>query len=267
MVNKAIYFALFCSIVMISQSTSGQTFLKKRLHLSVGTSMSLPVLGAMFIGREDLKKDYTLFPPGIEASLGVSLLSRLELNFQVSARALRDIHYRPISGLEFVAYKERHNDDFLLRMDAIKFGAEFKIFEEYAPVGRYITIGSNYFLSKGQVYSTFYTMRFDINYNNVPDPQFETYRMEPWSVESSNMGFSVGFGDVELLTKYFTLDYGMKCNFFFGKEKFEIDYDPTWDYNTYDFEGNFSEPMKNLMLGNLMSSYFLEFYLKFGLLL
>lgn len=263
MINKALHIILLCFLMTSASQVSGQTFMGKRFTASVGTSLGLPLLTELIIRRHGnslTRSNITVFPPEIEVSLGVALSSSLNLNFRSSYYGLPDVvtQYRSSGWTSY-------SHSFLLRTSAFDVGAELKLFYEYAPIGKYVSIGGMYCMASGTVYGTLSKTMEDIDFNDVEEPQIEIVKLEPWSVQRNCFGISIGKGKVQQLSRMFILDYGIKSSFFFGSRSFNIQYDPTNDNSNYDYKENFTEGMQSLMMGALRSSYLVEIYLHFGI--
>lgn len=266
--DKCRQIILLLIMVNAANGSFTQTYLGKRFNASVGTSFNLPMrLNDNIQGSRNRVIEIATFPPEIEVNTSVALNSRLSIGLRSSFRGVSDTYIDFEGTLEEEAFLEYRVHDFLLRTNVFELGVELKYFSEYAPIGKYLSIGGMYSIGRGVVYPTLTHTRSNVSFNDVEEPHTQIIKLEPWSVNRNFFGISLGTGVVQQITKVFVLDYGVKANLYLGKIQFNLNYDVTLDDPNYDYENNLSDVMEYMMLGALRSSYLIEFYLQFGILL
>lgn len=247
-------------------SLVAQTFLNKKLIISGGTSLVVPVLGQEFNNKVfQADYDWTIAPSEIELDLGWAFSSKGMLQFSSSFRPLRNSSYNNHDSAKTTDYREEHLDTFFMKSNAINFGLGVRLFDEFSPVGRYFQFGLNVSNISANVNAQLITKRSEFPFNDIEEV-FEVNNLPEWSESRLTYGLYFGRGVSKLLSESSLVDFGIKCNWYFGSKRYSNDYDPFVNKYDYDYQKHFRNAIRSVMLANLQSSYLFSIYLKIGLL-
>jgi len=264
--NKRIGIILALIVLTCNNSVSAQSFLNKKVSASVGTSCVTPMFGKSFNnGYAGVDYDWSIAPAELAVTLGWAFNSRGTVQFSSSFRPLRNSSYSVYNSLETTDYLEEHLDTFFIRTKALNFGLGIRLFDEFAPVGRYIQFGLNVSNISAIVSPRLTTRRSDFTYNDI-DEVTEINNLPEWSESRLSYGLFLGRGITRLLSESLLIDFGIKGNWYLGSKQYSNDYDPFTDKYSFDYQGNFGNPIRSVMLANLQSSYLFSVYLKIGII-
>lgn len=260
------YLFLILSLSIIG-SANGQTFLGKRFKASVGTSLALPMNGFFEINNSsvDTYSGGSLFPPKIEGRIGIALASRIEFDIYAAYQGLQNTG-AIITGENFTyALHHTHTDTFMMRTNAAYFGCDFKFYSEYAPIGKYFTLGFGYTKANSIVYPTIHRT-IENNYSTQQDyAKTDIYKLPTWETNSSFFSLELGIGKSKLLSPNLFIDYGVKSSIYIISKNNAVNgYDSFADVDTYNYQEASKSLTNRTTWANIQSSNLFQFYVTFG---
>ncbi len=256
---------LMCLFLQAAKAQVG--FLGNRFVFSVGTALAPPVNSNDYLMWDEgktganavLRSDWAMFPPEINANAEFVLTKRLQVAASGSWRGLRNTMMYSIQG-EYT-YPEPsvfYKDSFIMRNNAIDFALNFKVFMEYAPVGKYVEFGGGMTNVTTTAYPTYITL---IDYNNGEKEYFYDKRA---AGTYTNKYFHADFaiGQTALLSRKILVDWGVKTSYFFGPTRYQF-------YTNAVSAGSYKNYMPQIIRyaqkANLQDSFIFKVYVKIGL--
>lgn len=264
---KALTGVLLLSVLVCGTAAAQKGFLGKRTVFTFGVSPGLPMMNGFFSqtyspGMQEVAVFYekSYLPPKLMLQAGHTLGGHVLLSVEGYWQGLQN------SGFHASEYQYEGDisvatiDSFRMRTDVIGAGLEFKFFSEFAPIGRYITLGANFAHAMSDVYPTYQTTTTNYNTNQTT---LARSKKEPGVALFNIVGATFGFGRTRMLNKTLVLDYGARTSIFIKKRS--VNSKSGSSGFDYDYKDNIDAIFSTVAAGNIQSTNAIELYVKFGI--
>ncbi|MFT6499895.1 MAG: hypothetical protein ACJASQ_000002 [Crocinitomicaceae bacterium] len=256
-------------LFMTATTAHSQTFLGKRLTVDVGTAV-MPNLLTPIFGNDNYFSQWTVFPSTIQAGIGYTPSSRMNLRLELA------LHKPQIAGIRFHneylfdTINQQYIDSFYLSSSNRDLNFCWRIYQDFAPIGRYFTLFGGWSSVQTKIIpSTSY-------WNVTPNTSFYANdRHETIVVNNNAFRVGMGYGRTQLITRRLYLDFGFRASLTIADKLLSQDeFDAiVTTVNLPDYKDGFaleydeihSAKFSNGMRKNLLNTYFFEIYMNFGL--
>jgi hypothetical protein len=260
---------LFICLVLQINKVNSQTFLGKNVIADIGTTLRPSLLTPLF-SNENYFSQWSVFPSSIDFGFGYTPSSRFNFRLEYG------IHKPQITGIRFQkeylfdTINQQFIDSFYLSSNIRDLNFCFRIYQDYAPIGRYFTLFGGWSSVQTRIISS------SSYWNITPETYYyESNRLPSIIVKNNAFRAGVGYGRTQLITRYLFLDFGFKASLTYSGRLLSDDefnlivgIAETPEFkNGYalEYSSDHSKRFSNGMRKSLLNSYFIEFYMNFGL--
>ena len=198
--------------------------------------------------------DFSIVPE-FEFEVGKIKTSRINLSYFFGWEGLRNATLVRSQSETAGSITNFYKDKLQVRTNAINVGLEIDIFNEFAPVGKYIFFRFGYTNLFGKIYPTYNHYYEDLEFQIT---QTTLSKIEPIKFSTGYIFLTFGFGKSVLINSNLICNLGMRINGYAT-----VDMNNTYSLTSLN-EDDFTEEMIVLMNKNINNSFIPEVYVKFG---
>lgn len=261
-------FTCIVSLFFILEAQS-QTFLGKKFNVDLGTT-AMPNLLSPIFENENYFSKWSVFPTSLQIGVGYAANSRFNFRAEYAMHRPQIAGVRFFETFEYDGINQQYVDSFYFSSTNKDINFCVRIYQDFAPIGRYFTLFGGISLVKTRITPV-------TNYWNVTSntSYFSNDRHAGIEVVNNTFRLGMGYGRTQLLTRSLYLDFGFRASLSFANKLLsEEEYNQiiaianTPNYKqgySLDYTPENSKIFSNGMRKNMLNTYLFEVYINFGL--
>jgi len=254
---------LFLSMWMNCLWAQPPGYLGKRMGVSAGFSLNPVLVGLPTKGSLNYEGVNTLLPPKLSIGLEYVFKNRWSVRGGVSRFSMPDVKFYVSNVTRNGAVATTVVDSFQVRSNMSSFYLGFRVYKEYAPYGKYLAFG----MGGSRVQSTLYTTTFTQLQSDGGFQAGTIEKLEPESYTFRMPNIYLGKGRQAIAYDRYTIDYGAKFYWFFGKMNspdIRTIRDVAGNSIAYGQRINLEDLLGHVITIRSLETHFFEFYLNVG---